>query len=106
MAVSDAVIAFKIGPAQPTQQGPPPPTSQTAAARPSQTEVLPEDAGKATVVKVCGQCHAVEQAVSIRGTGKDWRDVVDSMIEKGASGTPEEFETAIAYLAKHFGPKH
>jgi glucose dehydrogenase/type 1 glutamine amidotransferase len=67
---------------------------------------LPEDVGKSTVLKLCGECHAVEQAVSVKGTEKDWRDVVDLMIDRGANGSPEEFQTVIKYLSKHFGPKH
>src|SRR5439155_26148324 len=53
------------------QAGAPPQAamSQTAAKDP-----LPEDVGKSTVQKVCGECHAVEQAVSMRGSEKDWRD--------------------------------
>ena len=57
-------------------------------------------------VKLCSECHALEQAVSVQGTEKDWRDVVDLMIERGANGSPEEFQTVIKYLSKHFGPKH
>ena len=48
----------------------------------------------------------MEQAVSVKGTDKDWRDVVDLMIDRGANGSPEEFQTVIKYLSKHFGPKH
>ena len=69
------------------------------------TDPLPEAAGKSTVRKICGECHAIEQAISIRGTEMDWRDTVDSMIERGANGTPEEFRTVISYLSTHFGPK-
>jgi hypothetical protein len=70
------------------------------------TDPLPEDVGKSAVVKLCGECHAVEQAVSVRGTDKDWRDVVDLMIDRGANGSPEDFQTVVKYLSKHFGPKH
>jgi hypothetical protein len=56
-------------------------------------------------MKMCGECHAVEQAVSMRGTEKDWQDVVDLMIDRGANGTPEDIRAVVAYLGKHFGPK-
>jgi len=42
---------------------------------------------------------------STRATEKDWRDVVDLMIDRGASGTPEDIREVVAYLGKHFGPK-
>jgi quinoprotein glucose dehydrogenase len=82
-------------------------TSSTspALAQATQKDPLPEGAGKATVVKMCGECHAVEQAVSMRGTEKDWRDIVDLMIDRGANGTPEDIRAVVAYLGKHFGPK-
>jgi len=74
--------------------------SETAAKDP-----LPEDVGKSTVQKICGDCHAIEQAISIRGTARDWKDTVDLMIDRGANGTPEELQTVVKYLSKHFGPK-
>jgi hypothetical protein len=41
----------------------------------------------------------------MRGTEKDWQDVVNVMIDRGASGTPEDIRAVVAYLGKHFGPK-
>jgi glucose dehydrogenase len=101
MAVSDALMAYKLG-SSPTTQ---PAAHPAVMAQSVQKDVLPEDVGKSTVAKLCGECHAVEQAVSARRSEKDWRDTVDLMIDRGASGTPEEFRTVIAYLSKHFGPK-
>jgi hypothetical protein len=102
MRASDAVVSYKLGSAS---------TSPSAREQPAMTlsvprDPLPEDVGKSTVVKLCSQCHAVEQAVSIRGAEKEWQETVDSMIERGATGTPEEFREVIAYLTKHFGTKH
>jgi type 1 glutamine amidotransferase len=76
-----------------------------AAAAPQQNAGLPEGPGKSAVVKICGDCHAVEQAVAMRATEKDWKDVIDLMIDRGASGTEEEFKSILAYLAKNYGPK-
>jgi cytochrome c5 len=86
--------------AAPQRGAPQAAVSQAAAKGP-----LPEDVGKSTVQKICGECHAVEQAISIRGTERDWKDTVDLMIDRGANGTPEEFQMVIKYLSKHFGPK-
>jgi hypothetical protein len=82
------------------------PTTSHAAALPVQSDTLPEDVGKSTVVKTCGECHAVEQAVSVRGSEKDWRDVVDLMIDRGATIPPEDLQTIVKYLSKHFATKH
>ncbi|PYR51014.1 MAG: cytochrome C, partial [Acidobacteria bacterium] len=63
--------------------------AQAGVAQSAAKDPLPEDIGKSTVVKLCSECHALEQAVSVQGTEKDWRDVVDLMIERGANGSPE-----------------
>jgi glucose dehydrogenase len=105
MAVSDSLVAYKLGSGQATPSAPSSPVAQQVTPAQPAADLLPEDVGKSAVVKLCSQCHAVEQAVSMRGSANDWRDIVDSMIEKGASGTPAEFDATIAYLAKHFGPK-
>ena len=66
---------------------------------------LPEGPGKSVVLKICGECHAVEQAVSMRGSEKDWKDVIDLMIDRGATGSKDEFNSILSYLAKNYGPK-
>jgi len=77
-----------------------------SAAAPAQKDGgLPEGPGKSAVLSVCGACHAVEEAVAMRGTEKDWRDVIELMVDRGASGTEEDFRGILAYLTKNFGPK-
>ena len=66
---------------------------------------LPEGPGKSAVLKICGECHAVEQAVAMRGSERDWKDVIDLMVDRGATGTEEEFKSILAYLAKNYGPR-
>jgi type 1 glutamine amidotransferase len=48
---------------------------------------LPEGPGKAAVMRVCGECHAVEQAVSMRASEKDWKDVIALMVDRGATAS-------------------
>ena len=81
------------------------PKASAAPAAQNEKDPLPEGEGKNTVVKLCSGCHTLEEAVSMRATEKEWREVVELMIDRGATGTPDEFRTAIGYLAKHFGPK-
>lgn len=66
---------------------------------------LPEGPGKEAVLRVCGSCHAVEQAVSMRGSERDWKDTIDLMIDRGATGSEEDFKAILSYLSKNFGPK-
>lgn len=73
-----------------------------AEARASQ---LPDGPGKETVQKICSGCHAPEIVLGRRDTKQGWEQVVSNMVDKGANGTDEEFNTIIDYLAAHFPPK-
>jgi competence protein ComEA len=63
---------------------------------------IPDGAGKDAVIKVCGNCHGVEIAVSRRESKEGWNGVVDDMIQRGAQGTDDEFGDIVDYLATNF----
>lgn len=71
----------------------------------AQEPALPDGPGKEVVVRVCSGCHDMGTTVSARGTEKDWQEVVELMVERGAQVTPEEAKAVVTYLAAHFGPK-
>ncbi|HEX8029899.1 MAG TPA: ThuA domain-containing protein [Vicinamibacterales bacterium] len=81
------------------------PGATTAKPQAAKDGGLPDGPGKEAVRKICGECHTVEQAVSMRGSEKDWKDVIDLMVDRGATGSEEDFRTILAYLAKNYGPK-
>lgn len=66
---------------------------------------LPDGPGKATVQKICSGCHAAEIVLGHRDTKDGWETIVSNMVEKGANGTDDEFNTIIDYLAAHFPKK-
>jgi type 1 glutamine amidotransferase len=66
---------------------------------------LPEGPGKAAVVGMCGSCHSVEEAIATRRSERDWKDIIQLMVDRGATGTPDEFKSVLSYLSKHYGPK-
>jgi cytochrome c5 len=68
----------------------------------SDSPQLPDGPGKATVQKICSGCHAAEIVVGRRDTREGWEQLVSSMVDKGANGTDDEFNTVIDYLAAHF----
>jgi hypothetical protein len=74
-------------------------------AGPPQEAGLPEGPGKSAVVKICSECHPVEQAVSMRGTEKEWKDVILLMMDRGATISEDEFNSILGYLTKNYGPK-
>lgn len=69
---------------------------------PASAQQLPDDAGKAELLKVCGACHQAERSASVRLTREGWQDVITDMIKRGAKGTDAEFNAILEYLAKHF----
>lgn len=73
------------------------------AATPVRAQVqLPEDRGKAELVKVCGRCHEPQRAASIRLTPEGWEATINDMISRGAQGSDAEFQAVLDYLSKHF----
>ena len=59
------------------------------------TAQLPEGAGRAETVKVCGTCHPAERGASVRLTRDGWEDVITKMVRsrregyrRGARGRP------------------
>jgi competence protein ComEA len=65
-------------------------------------QALPEGAGKAELVKVCGVCHQPERSAAVRLTREGWEGVINDMIARGAKGTDEEFNAILDYLSKNF----
>jgi competence protein ComEA len=73
------------------------------AALPAVAQDLPDGAGKDTFVRICSGCHGPEAVTGQRMTKDDWAGVVDDMRVRGASGTDEEFDQIVTYLATAFG---
>jgi competence ComEA-like helix-hairpin-helix protein len=64
---------------------------------------LPEGQGKEAVQKMCANCHALKQVTETRRSGKEWIDLVDDMVSRGAEGSDEEVSAVTKYLARNFG---
>ena len=63
---------------------------------------LPDAAGKEETVRICGKCHEVERATSVRLTREGWQETVTKMVDLGASGSDAELAKVLDYLAEHF----
>jgi competence protein ComEA len=70
----------------------------------AQSLKLPDGAGKEATEKVCGMCHGAELVLGRQETRETWSAIVDDMIQRGASGSEEEFYQVVDYLAKNFSP--
>jgi competence protein ComEA len=64
---------------------------------------LPEGYGKAATVRVCGNCHSPERAISLHQSRQGWEETVTKMAKLGAQGTEDDFDAILAYLSKNFG---
>ena len=71
----------------------------------AQAQDLPEGKGKELLQMICADCHGLDVITSQRATKDGWASIVDSMVSRGASGTKEQLDTLIDYLAKNFGPE-
>jgi competence ComEA-like helix-hairpin-helix protein len=68
----------------------------------AQAQDLPPGKGKDLVENSCGSCHGLDVVVSQHATRDGWASIVDYMVSRGATGTPEEITTIVDYLAKNF----
>ena len=64
----------------------------------------PQEAkGKATVEKICVNCHELDTVTATRRTEIGWQQNVEDMISRGAEGSDKEMDEVVAYLTKYFG---
>lgn len=91
---ASALVASTLFAAGPRIQSP----AQQSAADAS------EAAEAALVSRMCGgQCHVPAEVLTKRRTKIDWQDVLDRMVEKGATGASKDFERVLAYLCRTYG---
>lgn len=68
------------------------------------TPPLPDGPGKLQVGTQCVNCHALDVALSKRGTAAEWSAILKTMVERGATITDADAAIIAAYLGQHFGP--
>jgi mono/diheme cytochrome c family protein len=93
---ADAVVQYltaNFGPNSPPAAG----------AAPAALAPLPPGSGKELVEARCVTCHDLLRVVASRRQKTEWDGIVANMISRGATATPEERQTIVAYLATQFG---
>jgi competence protein ComEA len=63
---------------------------------------LPEGAGKAETERLCGTCHDVNKAVSLRQDEAGWGATVLKMVDFGAKIESDEMVAIVTHLAKSY----
>jgi cytochrome c5 len=76
----------------------------TLHAQGSSAPALPEGPGKLLVSTQCTGCHALDVALSKRGSAEEWRGILRTMVERGATMTDADAAVIAGYLGQHFGP--
>lgn len=76
---------------------------QEAGAPRSTTGVANDDPAAALFTRMCVKCHEPARITALRRTRTEWDDVLNKMVERGATGTDEEFEKVYEYLLRHHG---
>ena len=67
--------------------------------------VLPDGDGKAIATENCQACHKLTNLTKAHKSLDDWKDTVQTMIDRGANVPADQVDTLVQYLAKNFGPK-
>jgi competence protein ComEA len=62
-----------------------------------------EDPAAPLFNRMCSNCHDIVRVTSMRRTRTDWEDVLNKMIQEGATGTEKDFETVFDYLQRTYG---
>jgi cytochrome c5 len=85
------------------------PSASAAAAVPAAAAKavveLPEGDGKAIATENCQACHKLTNLTKAHKSLDDWKDTVQTMMDRGANVPPDKVDILVQYLAKNFGPK-
>ena len=59
---------------------------------------------EAAAVKICSSCHGMQMVTDTPRDYDAWHDTVQKMIDRGARGTPEEFDLVMDFLFQNVTP--
>ena len=93
--------------AAPATPAPSPDAASPSAPAPTAKAVveLPEGDGKAIAMENCQACHKLTNLTKAHKNLDDWKETVQTMIDRGANVPADQVDTLVQYLAKNFGPK-
>jgi cytochrome c5 len=93
--------------AAPVTLDPSPAVAAPSAPAPAKAAVveLPDGDGKAIATENCQACHKLTNLTKAHKSLDDWKETVQTMIDRGANVPADQADTLVQYLAKNFGPK-
>ncbi len=80
-------------------------TAPSSPSLPKPVVELPEGDGKAIATEYCQDCHKLTNLMKARKAPDDWRDSLQTMMDRGARLPQDKIDTLVQYLAKNFGPQ-
>ena len=103
----DAASAANAPAAAPATPAPSPDAAAPGTPAPAKAAVveLPDGDGKAIATENCQACHKLTNLTKAHKSLDDWKDTVQTMIDRGANVPADQIDTLVQYLAKNFGPK-
>jgi len=104
-ASAPAAGAAAAAPATPAPAQTPSAAPSGAPAAANAPVVLPDGDGKAIATENCQACHKLTNLTKAHKSLDDWKDTVQTMIDRGANVPPDKVDVLVQYLAKNFGPK-
>ena len=66
---------------------------------------LPEGEGKPIATEYCQDCHRLTNLTKSHKSLDDWKDTIQTMIDRGARLPDDKIDTLAKYLAANFAPK-
>src|SRR6185503_18246792 len=79
-------------------------TQQPSAPAQQQSHGNPaDDPAHELFIQTCNRCHDAARITALRRTKTEWEEVINKMIERGATGSEEDFMTVFGYLRRHYG---
>ena len=77
------------------------PSGQSAALQPAASAEA--DTAHELFIQTCNRCHDAARITALRRTKTEWEEVINKMIERGATGSEDDFQTVFGYLRRHYG---
>jgi cytochrome c5 len=102
----DAAPAGATSAAAPATPAPSPDAAAPSTPAPAKAVVeLPDGDGKAIAMENCQACHKLTNLMKAHKSLDDWKDTVQTMIDRGANVPEDKVDILVQYLTKNFGPK-
>jgi competence protein ComEA len=62
-----------------------------------------DDPANELFIQTCNRCHDAARITALRRTKTEWEEIINKMIERGATGSEEDLMTVFGYLRRHYG---